>query len=226
MSDTKTCLIVGASRGLGLGLCQHLLARGWRVIATTRGASPDLEALAAGASGRLVLERVDITQPDQISALAARLKGESLKILMVNAGVGERNVREFATAFRTIMETNVLGAITAVKSLSPLVETGGVVAAMSSALGSLGANTTGGWEPYRASKAALNQSLLSFAAENAAKGWAVTAVHPGWVRTDMGGPEAPLDVETSTAGVATVLEARVGQGGCVFQDYTGATLPW
>jgi NAD(P)-dependent dehydrogenase (short-subunit alcohol dehydrogenase family) len=226
MSDSKTCLIVGASRGLGLGLCEHLLERGWRVIATTRGVSSGLDAMVASAEGRLVLEHVDITKPDQIDALAARLKGETLKILIVNAGVGERNARDFAAAFRTIMETNVLGAITAVKTLSPLVETGGVVAAMSSALGSLGANTTGGWEPYRASKAALNQSLLSFAAENAAKGWAVTAVHPGWVRTDMGGPEAPLDVVTSTAGVATVLEARLGQGGCVFQDYTGATIPW
>jgi NAD(P)-dependent dehydrogenase (short-subunit alcohol dehydrogenase family) len=226
MSETKTCLIVGASRGLGLGLCAHMLDRGWRVIATTRGASPDLEALAASTHGRLVHERVDITKPDQIDALAMRLQGEPLKVLMINAGVGERDAPDFPSAFRACMETNALGAITAVKVLSQGVQKGGVVAAMSSALGSLGANTTGGWEPYRASKAALNQSLRSFAAENSAKGWAVTAVHPGWVRTDMGGPEAPLDVATSTAGVATVLESRIGQSGCVFQDYTGATIPW
>jgi len=124
------------------------------------------------------------------------------------------------------MATNALGAILAIKMLCHLVRAEGAIAAMSSGLGSISNNQEGRVEPYRSSKAALNQSLRSFAAEHADRSWSVTAIAPGWVQTDMGGPEAPLDVETSAKGIADVLESRLGARGVAFLDYRGESIPW
>jgi NAD(P)-dependent dehydrogenase (short-subunit alcohol dehydrogenase family) len=212
----SSILILGASRGLGLGLAEAFLDQGWSVVATARGESRGLRTLAEGASGRLRIERADVTNPADLDALAGGLE----------PGVGAPSVDDFPAAFQTMMAVNALGCIDAVRRLSPLVARGGVVSAMSSGLGSVAGNTSGGWEPYRSSKAALNQSLRSFAAEPAAKGWAVTAIAPGWVRTDMGGPSAPLDVAASMAGVASVLLSRQGATGAAFLDYRGQTVAW
>ena len=221
-------LIVGASRGLGLGLAAELLARGRRVVGTVRHLDrrTGLHDLADASEGRLEIEAVDITAPYQIERLADHLKGRAVDILMINSGVGGVGADDFAQAFHRVMTTNVLGAMGALRALSSFVADDGAIAVMSSGLGSVSGNTTGGWEPYRASKAALNQSLRSFAAEQPTAPWSVTAVAPGWVRTDMGGADAPLDVETSMRGVATVLEGRLGQRGCAFLDYKGDTVPW
>ena len=102
----------------------------------------------------------------------------------------------------------------------------GVVAVMSSQLGSVANNTTGGTELYRASKAALNSLARSFAARHRDKGLAVLALHPGWVRTDMGGPNAAIDVETSAKGIANVVERAQGDRRSGFFDYKGDELPW
>jgi NAD(P)-dependent dehydrogenase (short-subunit alcohol dehydrogenase family) len=227
-TDTNATLIVGASRGLGLGLARQLLARGRSVIGTVRHLDrrTGLHDLADASDGRLTVEAVDVTAPYQIDALRQKLGSRRLDILMINSGVGTPTVDDFAEAFHRVMETNVLGALGALRAFADLVVPDGAVAVMTSALGSIGANTSGGWEPYRSSKAALNQSLRSFAAEHAQEPWSVTAVHPGWVRTDMGGPDAPLDVETSTRGIADLLESRLGQRGCAFIDYKGDTVPW
>ena len=221
-------LIVGASRGLGLGLVKELLSRGRRVIGTVRHLDrrTALHDLADASNGHLEIEAVDITAPYQIERLAEHLNGRAIDILMINSGVGEAGAADFAQAFHRVMTTNVLGAMGALRALSPLIAEEGAAAVMSSGLGSVAGNTTGGFEPYRSSKAALNQSLRSFAVEHAAAPWSVTAIAPGWVRTDMGGADAPLDVETSMRGVATVLEGRLGQRGCAFLDYKGDTVPW
>jgi NAD(P)-dependent dehydrogenase (short-subunit alcohol dehydrogenase family) len=124
------------------------------------------------------------------------------------------------------MKTNVGSALSTLNHLNDLVRHDGVVSVMSSGLGSISNNTAGGWEPYRSSKAALNQSLCSFAAEHSDMPWSLTAVAPGWVRTDMGGQDAPLDVETSTNGIATMLEGRMGKRGIAFMNYQGDVLPW
>jgi NAD(P)-dependent dehydrogenase (short-subunit alcohol dehydrogenase family) len=227
-TNDDASLIVGASRGLGLGLAKELLGRGRRVIGTVRrpGQRTGLHAFAEAAGGRLEIEQADITAPDQLRALRERLAGRTLDLLFVNAGTAEREVADFAQAFHQVMTTNVLGAMDAVRVLSDLVRPGGAVAAMSSGLGSVADNTAGGWEPYRSSKAALNQSLRSFAAETPDRPWSVTAVAPGWVRTDMGGEEAPLDVETSCRGVVDMLQTRMGPRDCAFRDYQGTTVPW
>ncbi len=223
----STALIVGASRGLGYGLAQRFLERGWNVIATERqgSARPGLRNLAAN-NPRLTVETVDIDSADEIKTLYTRLAGRPIRLLMVNAGVAGDPNASFEQRLIAVMRTNVGGAMTAVRHLSPLVRADGVVAVMSSELGSIADNTQGGWEPYRCSKAALNQSLRSFAAEMHDAPWSLTAVAPGWVKTDMGGPEANLDVETSTNGVTDVLLSRFARRGLAFLNYRGETLPW
>lgn len=229
MADTV--LIAGASRGLGLGLAREWLGRGWSVIGTVR--SPDPTALhdAAGQSeGRLTVEQLDVTDSASIAALRTRLQGRSLDVLFVNAGVasgGEDRVDQIGTAeFSRIMETNALGPMRVIEALGPMVRPGGAIAAMSSSLGSVALNESGGMEVYRASKAALNTLLRSYAVRHAADGRTLALVHPGWVRTDMGGPKASLLVEDSVRGIADALAARMGQPGLQYFDYQGKTLPW
>ena len=225
-----TALLVGASRGLGLGLVQRHLERGWRVIATVRTPSEALQALAGEAGDRLRIETLDINQPAQIAALADRLDGMELDLLFVVAGVAHAPTEPAATMsndeFDRVLHTNALAPMRVLESLGRLVPAGGTLAAMTSSLGSIAGNETGGYETYRASKAALNMLLRSFAIRHADTGRTVLAVCPGWVRTDMGGPQAPLDVETSTRETAGMLEARRGSGGMAFVNHANQDVAW
>jgi NAD(P)-dependent dehydrogenase (short-subunit alcohol dehydrogenase family) len=178
------------------------------------------------ADGRLEIEAADVTDAEGIAALRRRLDGRRLDVLIVSSGVAGTDVPDFEAAFFRTMTVNVLGVMNVVRTLCDLMADKGALAVMSSGLGSVANNTSGGWEPYRASKAALNQSLRSFAAGHADAPWSITAVDPGWVRTDMGGPTAPLDVETSCRGVADVLEERRGKSGCAFLNHRGETIAW
>jgi NAD(P)-dependent dehydrogenase (short-subunit alcohol dehydrogenase family) len=226
----KSALIIGGSRGLGLGLVREQLARGWHVIATVRTASPELEELRQGATDRLEVETLDIVEPAQAAALAARLKGQAFDLLFLNAGImagrgvgiGEVPNADIATIFLT----NAISPIRVADALLGSVAPGGMVAFMSSILGSIGTNEDGRAELYRASKAALNSLIRSFRARHSAADFTVLALHPGVVRTSMGGPGAPLDVETSVRGVADVIAARWGSGGQAFVDYQNRVIPW
>lgn len=231
MPDTpKSALFLGASRGLGLGLVRQHLARGWRVVATLRQRSEELERLRAGHGDRLRIETVDINHPDQVEALRDRLRGERFDLLFVNAGVsGGSDPTASQTPheeFVRVLTTNAYSPVRAADTLQGLVKPDGTIAFMSSILGSVGSNESGGYEVYRASKAALNTLARSFAARQEEKGRAVLLLHPGWVRTDMGGPQAPLDVETSTKGLTEVLASRQGRGGVAYLDYQGQQIPW
>ena len=226
---SKQALIVAASRGLGLGLAREHLARGWRVVATVRKPSEALEAARAKAPDRLRIETVDIDHPEQVQALRQRLEGERFDLLFVNAGVcgsAERPISQVShDEFVREMTTNAFSPVRAAEALYELVRPGGMIGFMTSVLGSVANNTSGGVEVYRASKAALNMLVRSFAAR-VAKDRTVLLLHPGWVRTDMGGAAAPVDVATSTRGLADVIAARVGTGGVAFVDYQGRELPW
>ncbi|MDR3474757.1 MAG: SDR family NAD(P)-dependent oxidoreductase [Devosia sp.] len=228
---TETVLIVGASRGLGLGLAREYAKRGWQVIGTVRSASPltGLHGLAAEIGDRVRVEIVDINIPGQVAALRQRLTGERIDVLFVNAGIsyGARDaIPETSTeAFTTMMVTNALSPLRVVEAFNDLVPPGGVIAAMSSGLGSV-TNTTGtGMEVYRASKAALNTMLRTFAIRTG-KERTVLAVAPGWVKTDMGGPNATLTVEESVSGIADAIAARRGRSGAWFVDYQGHDVAW
>ena len=219
----KTALIIGASRGIGLGLVQEFAARGWQVTGTKRGPAPDLDKVPGAA-----VETVDVNFPDEIAALRRRLEGQRFDLLFVNAGMMNNRADTSGTVstdeFNRVMNTNTLGPMRAVEALGDLVDPRGTIAVMTSVLGSNAANT-GGTEIYRASKAALNSLLKSFAAR-AKKTQTFLAVHPGWVLTEIGGPNAMLDVATSVRGIADVVEARAGKTGVSFLDYSGKEIPW
>jgi NAD(P)-dependent dehydrogenase (short-subunit alcohol dehydrogenase family) len=230
-SSGRTALVVGASRGLGLGLVKEFLKRDWRVVGTLRGAtSGPLEELARASGGKLEVEHIDIVDEAQIAALRARLKGRSFDLLFVNAGVTndpEQTIAEVSTAeFTRVMVTNALSPMRVVEKFEDLVPTGGTIGVMSSVLGSVGSNEDGGWEVYRASKAALNTLMRSFAARHHDDGRSKVIMHPGWVRTDMGGPNARLSIEESVAGIAETLTAHHETSGVRFIDYRAHTVPW
>jgi NAD(P)-dependent dehydrogenase (short-subunit alcohol dehydrogenase family) len=226
----KTVLIVGASRGLGLGLAREYANRGWNVIGTVRDAAPGkLHALANEIPGRVRIEMVDINVPDQVAALRKTLDDTRIDVLFVNAGIangqGETLPATSTEAFTQLLVTNALSPLRVMEALVDLVPEDGVVAAMSSGLGSVANNTTGGWEIYRASKASLNTLMRSFALRRGGKR-SVLAIAPGWVRTDMGGPNASLDVETSARGMVDTITARTGTPGSAYVNYLNQDLPW
>ena len=221
-------IIIGASRGLGAGLARELASRGWQVVATQRTPSDELAA-AAQADRRIAIETVDIDDADAVTALAARLGGRRFDLVFVNAGVmgpahgsAQRVTRDELAA---LMLTNAVAPVRTARALLPLVADGGTVAFMTSALGSVARRTHGSAELYSASKAALNSLTRGFfAADVGARPVKVLNIHPGWVKTAMGGASAPIDVATSVKGIADVIEhAAPGQH---FLDYTGAELPW
>jgi NAD(P)-dependent dehydrogenase (short-subunit alcohol dehydrogenase family) len=228
--DVKHALIIAASRGLGLGLVREYLARGWHVTATTRTPSAELDTLCREASGQLSVEFLDVTVVAQAAALAARLEGRKLDLLFLNAGILTGRGAALSTVpdsdVEKIFATNAIGPIRVADALASHVVQGGMVAFMSSDMGSIGTNDDGRVELYRASKAALNSLIRSFSARHAGDGVTVLAIHPGVVRTSMGGPTAPLDIETSVRGVADVIAIRWGSGQPAFVDYRNEIIPW
>lgn len=228
---TSTVLIIGASRGLGLALAREWLRPDWNVIATARASGThDLQKLAEKSSCRLTLEQLDMNDVDAIAALKRRLSGLELDLLFVNAAVangpGDRVDKASTEEFIRIMATNALSPMRVVETLGTLVRPGGTIGVMSSSLGSVALNQTGGWEVYRASKAALNTLMRSYAARHAEGGRSLALVDPGWVRTDMGGDGATLGIQESIPGVVDALAARHGQPGLRFFNYKGETVPW
>jgi NAD(P)-dependent dehydrogenase (short-subunit alcohol dehydrogenase family) len=220
----KTALIVGASRGLGLGLVQEYAARGWDVVGTVRDTGTLLHRVPG-----VEIETLDVTAVEQITALRHRLKDRTFDLLFINAGIKgdpSENIGDVATDdFMQVMITNALGPLRVLETFADLVTPGGVMAVMSSGLGSVARNTGGGWEVYRASKAALNTLMKSFASRQK-KTQTFLVVSPGWVRTDMGGPSATLDVATSVRGMADMIGKRTGNGGVAFVDYDNKDVVW
>jgi NAD(P)-dependent dehydrogenase (short-subunit alcohol dehydrogenase family) len=225
---TQTALLFGASRGLGLGLAREYLARGWRAIATARDNASELEALEKGAKGNLRIERIDIADTDGVAELRDTLRDEKLDLLFVVAGISgsvPKPIHEVsADEAARVFLINAYYPLATAEALIGLVKPHGAVAFMSSGLGSIEANDHGTWETYRMSKAALNMGGRSFFHRHT--GHAVLSISPGWVRTDMGGPSATFDVETSCRNVANAVAKHAGQPGHRFVSYDGTELPW
>jgi NAD(P)-dependent dehydrogenase (short-subunit alcohol dehydrogenase family) len=227
----KAALIIGASRGLGYALAAEYLARDWQVTATVRGAGrTGLHDLARSSGGRLVVETVDITVPEQVAALRERLAQVTFDLLFVNAGVtngpGETVADVSTDTFVRLMVTNALSPMRVIETLQDLVTPHGTIAVMSSGQGSIANNTKGGFEVYRASKSALNQLMRSFAARHAGDPRTLLLMAPGWVQTGLGGPAAPLTIGQSIPGVVDTVEAQAGKGGLQYLDYQGQTVRW
>ncbi len=225
----REALVIGASRGLGLVLADELARRGWRVIATTRQSGGDLQTRAEFWNGRLRVEPLEMTSPEQLTALRERLTDRRLDLLFVNAAIdrGDLPIGEVSTdMFAEVMLTNALSPLRALEALDGLVAPGGTVAVMSSDQGSVTRNTEGGYELYKASKAALNQLVRSYATRRADDGRTKLLLDPGHNQTRLGGPDAPLTPQESIPAVVDVLEAQAGAAGLQFLDRHGETVPW
>ncbi len=225
-----TILLAGANRGLGLGLAEAYAGQGWQVIATARSPehATELERLRAGSQGRVTVEQLDVADPASVTALATRLGGHRLDVLFVVAGIGSKHanaVREVAhEEVARMFVTNATAPIALAESLQDRLAPNATVVFMTSLMGSIASNAGGGMEMYRASKAALNMLASCYALRQ--KSHPVLLLHPGWVRTDMGGDNAPLDIPTSVAGMLDVVAGRAGKPGVAYLDYQGHKLPW
>ncbi|MGO8973800.1 MAG: SDR family NAD(P)-dependent oxidoreductase [Steroidobacteraceae bacterium] len=230
-SSNKTLLLIGASRGLGFALAEEYLKRGWHVVATERArGTSKLHDLLRAAEDRLEIESVDVIDPDQVAALRARLASRKFDLLFVNAGVKNDDRETIADVstdeFIRVMVTNALGPMRVVEALQDLVLPSGTIGIMSSGQGSITNNENGHYEVYRGSKAALNMFMRSFAARHAGDPRTLLLMAPGWVQTDMGGPQARLSIEESIPNLADTMDAQAGKAGLQYLDYLGRKIPW
>ncbi len=228
-----TILLIGASRGLGHAMAAEFLNKGWDVVGTVRGGHDRtmLHDLADEHAGHVEIETLDICAPSQIADLRGRLSGRLFDIVFVNAGITNREptqtIGEVSTEeFVEVMTTNALSPMRVIESLEPCVAPAGLIGVMSSGQGSIANNERGQRELYRGSKAALNMFMRSFAARQAGSPRAMVVMAPGWIRTALGGAEAPLSIEDSIPKLVDVLLSKRGRPGLEYLDYLGRTVPW
>ena len=207
-----TALITGAGRGLGKELARQYEADGWRVIGTTR-------------------RDFDVTDPPAIKRFAANLRDTPIDLLFCNAGISGKRGTSVGSfdydSWLEVLRVNVLGAAAVAEAFVDNVAASErkVIAMMSSRLGSI-ADTGGQTLPYASSKAALNMVARAFSVLLAPRGIIVLALHPGWVRTDMGGAGAPLEPGESVRGLRKVIAGSEKEDSGKFLSHDGASLPW
>lgn len=227
----RNVLITGAGRGLGLEFARQYADAGWNVIACCR--QPKEARALADLDAEVV--KLDVTDARDVTALSKRLAATAIDLFLCNAGVaGARNPALAGTSkadFDAVMRTNVLGPMWLSAALADRIAAGGEgrggkMAYLSSRMGSIGAMSNSGSALYRASKAALNAIVKAVALELSPRGVVAIALHPGWVRTDMGGAGADIEPEASVAGMRTVIERAGARDSGRFFDYTGKELPW
>lgn len=225
-------LLIGASRGLGCAMAAEFAKRGWDVVGTVRGhARTGLHDLADDHGGHIEIEQLDVTQPSEISALRDRLSGRYFDILFVNAGTANTHRNETIAEVSTedfvhVMVTNALAPMRVIEALQDQVRVDGMIGVMSSGQGSIANNVKGGREVYRGSKSALNQYMRSYAARHASESRALVLLAPGWIRTALGGPEAPFSLEETIPDIVNTLLSTRGTSGLKYIDRMGQTVPW
>ena len=228
-------LITGSNRGIGLGLVRAYISKGAHVIATCRTPEnvKELESLRRSHGDRLKILQLDVTKKKQLVSLDEELGDRKIDILYLNAGVtGGRKAVPFgdlkSQEWGEVLLVNSIAPILVAQRMLPRIKRSGskTIAILTSQMGSIGNNTSGGSYIYRSSKAALNAGAKSMALDLKGVGVKVILLHPGWVRTDMGRPDAEITVEQSVAGMVTLIE-RLGidESGSFF-NYRGEMLPW
>lgn len=223
----RTVLITGANRGLGLEFARQYKEAGWQVIGTARkpGQAGELKALGV----RVV--QLDVASQESVDELAATLSDEPIDLLINNAGIFPRVSKideiDFGDYERTLA-VNTLGPVRVTRALLPNLRQGELkmIAGLSSNLGSIAENTRGTFYGYRESKAALNMFTKTLAAELGPEGFTCVVLTPGWVQTDMGGPDATLTPAESIGGMKAVLDKLTPAENGTFWSYDGSQMPW
>lgn len=215
-------LITGANRGLGLEFARQYCRDGWTVFATVREPSEELEAICAR------VERVDMMDLEAVAGLGQRF--EALDLLVANAGTyGPRDAAsaEDAQGWLDTFSVNTVAPYLLAKSVLPVIErSGGKLVAVSTRMGSIEDNDSGGFLAYRSSKTALNMAWRNLALDVKSRGVTAALLHPGWVHTRMGGSSAPLEPEESVSGMRRVIEGLQPEDSGSFFAYDGTTIPW
>jgi len=223
MSPPRTTLITGGNRGIGLALCRRFKSLGREVIATCRRSSPALDAL-----GVRVEPGVDVATDDGVAALARRLDGVAIDELVCNAGILHEDDLDDVDLddVRAQLEVNALGPLRVVKALRGKMGRGGKIALITSRMGSIADNGSGGYYGYRMSKAALNAAGMSLSRDLRRAGIAVAILHPGYVRTDMTDGAGTVDPDAAARQLGDRIEALTLETSGTFWHASGEVLPW
>jgi len=222
----KTALVTGSSRGIGLEFCTQLQQRGFDVIATCRTATSALQAL-----GVEVIENVEVNDPDSLQQLVAKLDGRKIDWLINNAGIaGGLGLNDISTdaieRFKRMFEVNSLGPLLVTNALMNNLSKGSKVGLVTSRMGSIADNDSGGSYAYRMSKAALNAAGKSLSIDLKPQGIAVAILHPGWVRTDMTSHGGLINTDESVDGLLKRMDALELSNSGTFWHTNGEELPW
>ncbi|KGE04631.1 Short chain dehydrogenase [Pseudohaliea rubra DSM 19751] len=228
-----TAMITGANRGIGLELLRQYAQQGWRVLGTCRNPETASAAQAlADAHDSVSLHALDVTDAAAVAALAVSLDSSRIDVLVLNAGVmspGANTLGELdASAFLHVLEVNVVAPAICAQAFRRHVATSErrIIVGMGSYLGSIASNNEGGLYSYRSAKAGLHAIMRSLSVDLRDEGVTAIAMHPGWVQTDMGGPDASLSTEASVAGILRVIDGlKPGDSGRLL-TYAGEELPW
>jgi len=231
MTALHTVLITGANRGIGLEFTKQYAADGWQVIACCRNpqSADDLQALASQYKN-IQVYALDVADFTQIDALALQLKAQKVDVLLNNAGVypdsslGGLDYAAWAEAFKI----NSMAPLKVAQAFSVHLANGTLkkIATLSSKMGSLDDNTSGGSYIYRSSKTAVNMVMKSLALDVKAQGISVVTLHPGWVQTDMGGPNGLINTHTSVTGMRQVITDLSLRNSGKFIAYDGKEIAW
>ena len=231
--SNSTILITGANRGIGLELTEQFSEDGWQVLACCRHPEDagDLKELASKYPTVEMLP-LDVTNYDQLAALSLQLEDRPIDILLSNAGIYGPRGAPFgevdAAAWRQVLEVNTIAPLMLAQAFVEQVAISRqkLIAVVSSKMGSIADNGSGGSYIYRTSKTAVNQVVKSIAMDLEGRGIGAISLHPGWVRTEMGGPNGEIGVNESAAGLKQVLtETTLTQSGQFF-EFDGSVIPW
>jgi NAD(P)-dependent dehydrogenase (short-subunit alcohol dehydrogenase family) len=223
-------LITGANRGLGLEFTRQYAADGWRVFAACR--DPARARDLAAVEGDVSAETLDVDDGPQVAALANKLSGQPIDVLINNAGIyGPRNVTRDTVvydAWGQVFRTNAMSPLAVSAAFTANVAQGGQkkIITLSSIMGSIAENDSSGDFIYRSSKAAVNAVMKSLAGDLKSEGITVAVLHPGWVRTDMGGPDASIEAPESVTGMRAVIAGLKESNSGRFLNYDGTEIPW
>jgi NAD(P)-dependent dehydrogenase (short-subunit alcohol dehydrogenase family) len=224
-------LITGANRGLGLEFARQYAADGWSVFATCRDPNAATALQALTKTGLVKIGRIDVTDETSIKKSSMQID-EPLDVLINGAGIADPPAQTTGNVnyecWAEVLEVNTMGPLRVTEAFIPhLVRSQRkLVVSITSSLGSIGHNISGGSIPYRSSKAALNMVMRTVAIDLAPRGITSVLINPGWVKTDMGGPNAPLTTKQSVGAMKRLINTLGSAHAGKFLNYDGSEFPW